>query len=104
MTTGTGFLTSAVNWARMQNTANVLREYAVNMRVVHSIDSQDTPCAWCGLDHRTVAANVHYTDFQGDDHSEDSCMQCLASLLDTCFDIDPKYTVVVEILAAGSGT
>jgi hypothetical protein len=73
----------------------VLRSYTVQFKIVDATDNEGDRCRFCQdyLNDTTV----YFTDMDHDTHAEDCCRFCALHLIDGHFDVDPLYTVTVEM-------
>lgn len=92
----TAIITAADMISAITAKSNVLRSYTIQFRVVPTVDNEGTRCRFC--QHYMVDTTIYFTDMARDTHSEDTCRFCVISLIDEHFDVDPVYTVTVEVV------
>lgn len=76
-----------------------VRDYYLRYAVVQEVDNAGSPCTHCQTIGNDVEANIHATDTDGKPLYEESCLCCVLSLVDRFMDVDPAFTVTVEVLA-----
>jgi hypothetical protein len=74
-----------------------LREYFVRYAVYESVSNQGEQCTHCQVTAQTVECNVHATDMDGRPLYEESCLGCVPLLVDRVLDVDPSFTITVEM-------
>ena len=76
-----------------------LRDYYLRYAVVQEVDNAGTPCVHCQTIGNDVEVNVHATDTDGHQLYEESCLGCVLSLVDRFLDVDPSFTVTLEVMS-----
>lgn len=74
-----------------------LRDYYLRYVVVHSVVNHGEECTHCGLLGQTVECNIHATDMSGQPLYEESCLRCALAVVDRHLDVDPSFTITVEV-------
>lgn len=76
---------------------DILRTYNVRMHIVSTVDNQGEPCGFCGDACAMVAANIYATTQDRLGECADSCLSCIAYVLDNQMDINSAFPVVIEL-------
>ena len=74
-----------------------MRDYYLRYAVQYEVTNHGEPCEHCSTDGQTVQCNIHATDMSGQPLYAESCLSCALRVLDRELDVDPSFTVTVEV-------